>query len=405
MAAPRVVVTGIGGLCCIGKNATEIWQALRAGTCGIGPLTIHDKDDLKVAIAGEIAELPEHELDKRQLMTMGRFGLLAVLAAGEALAQAGLKGEDRPAMNIGAIIGAGVYGGDAMEKAYRDVFRDGKKRAEIFTVPKAMPASPSVQTSMVHGLKGPVLGVTSACSSSNHAIATAYDMLRLGRADAIVAGGSEAPLSYGVLKAWESMRILAKTGCRPFSADREGLVLGDGAGAIVMETLESAERRGATILAEIAGAGLSADAGDIVSPSVEGPAAAIRACLAEAGLAPGDVDYINAHGTATSANDRVETEAIRAVFSADADGISVSSTKSMHAHCLGASGALEAIACIGAICNGVVPPTANYNEADPQCDLDVTPNTARERKVDVALSNAFAFGGANAVVAFKAFDA
>ena len=164
-----------------------------------------------------------------------------------------------------------------------------------------------------------MLGVTSACSSSNHAIATAFDMLRLGRADAIVAGGSEAPLSYGVLKAWESMRILAKTGCRPFSADREGLVLGDGAGALVLETLESATRRGAPILAEIAGAGLSADAGDIVSPSVEGPASAMRACLAEAGLAPGDVDYVNAHGTATSANDKIETQAIRAVFGADAD--------------------------------------------------------------------------------------
>jgi nodulation protein E len=402
MSRTRIVVTGMGGICSLGRNAGEIWQAMQAGKCGIGPLTIPDKDDLKVGIAGEIAELPDHELDKRQLMTMGRFALLAVLSAGEALAQAGLSAGNRPGMNIGAIIGAGVYGGDAMEKAYRDVFRDGKKRAEIFTVPKAMPASPSVQTSMVHGLKGPVLGVTSACSSSNHAIATACDMLRLGRADAIVAGGAEAPLSYGVLKAWESMRILAKTGCRPFSADREGLVLGDGAGTIVLETAESAERRGATILAEVAGSGLSADAGDIVSPSVEGPAAAMRACLSDAGLAPDDIDYINAHGTATQANDKIETEAIRSVFGSHADRLSVSSTKSMHAHCLGASGALEAIACINAIRNDLVPPTVNYTEPDPECDLDVTPNEARKRDVSVVMSNAFAFGGANAVIAFKA---
>jgi nodulation protein E len=402
MSRTRIVVTGMGGICSLGRNAGEIWQAMQAGKCGIGPLTIPDKDDLKVGIAGEIAELPDHELDKRQLMTMGRFALLAVLSAGEALAQARLSAGNRPGMNIGAIIGAGVYGGDAMEKAYRDVFRNGKKRAEIFTVPKAMPASPSVQTSMVHGLKGPVLGVTSACSSSNHAIATACDMLRLGRADAIVAGGAEAPLSYGVLKAWESMRILAKTGCRPFSADREGLVLGDGAGTIVLETAESAERRGATILAEVAGSGLSADAGDIVSPSVEGPAAAMRACLSDAGLAPDDIDYINAHGTATQANDKIETEAIRSVFGSHADRLSVSSTKSMHAHCLGASGALEAIACINAIRNDLVPPTVNYTEPDPECDLDVTPNEARKRDVSVVMSNAFAFGGANAVIAFKA---
>jgi nodulation protein E len=403
MGKPRVVVTGFGGLCCLGRNADEIWKAMRNGVCGIGPLTIPDKDDLKVEIAGQIAELPEHDLDKRQLATMGRFGLLAALASGEALGHAGLSARERPDMRIGAIFGAGVYGGDAMEKAYRDVFREGKKRPDIFTVPKAMPASPSVQASMVHGLKGPVLGVTSACSSSNHAIAVSYDLLRLGRADAIVAGGSEAPLSYGVMKAWESMRILAKTGCRPFSLDREGLVLGDGAGALVLETLENAERRGATILAEIAGAGFSADASDIVSPTVEGPATAMRNCLEEAGLDPADVDYINAHGTSTQANDRIETEAIRAVFGSHADGISVSSTKSMHAHCLGASGALEAIACVNAIRHGIIPPTVNYTEPDPDCDLDITPNVARERKVDVAISNAFAFGGANAVIAFKAF--
>ncbi|QKV19862.1 beta-ketoacyl-[acyl-carrier-protein] synthase family protein [Oricola thermophila] len=404
MARRRIVITGIGGLCCLGTNATDIWRAMRDGTCGISPLAIPDRHDLKTAIAGQIAMLPEHGFDKRRTMAMGRFGLLAALAAGEALGQAGLAADRRPDMRIGAVIGAGVFGGDAIERAYRDVFLEGRKRADIFTVPKAMPSSPAVNVSMVHGLTGPVFGVTSACASGNHAIAAALDLLRLGRADAIVAGGADAPLTYGVVKAWEAMRILARTACRPFSADREGLVLGDGAGALVLETMESAERRGAPILAEVAGAGLSADASDIVAPTVEGPAAAMRDCLADAGLDPADVDYVNAHGTATVGNDRTETRAIRAVFGTHADALSVSSTKSMHAHCLGASSALEAIACIGAIRDGVVPPTVNYGEPDPECDLDVTPNEARRREVNVALSNAFAFGGANAVVAFRAVE-
>lgn len=399
--APKIVVTGLGGICSLGKNAAEIWESMKAGRSGIGPLTIADKDDLKTAIACQVGELPEHDLDKRQLTTMSRFGLLAVLAAGEALRHADLRPSENPDIRTGAIIGTGVYGTDAVEDSYRSVFLHGKKRTEIMAVPKAMPAAPAVQVSMVHGLKGPVFGVTSACSSSNHAIATAFDLLRAGRADVVVAGGSETPLSYGILKAWESMRILAKTACRPFSADRDGLVLGDGAGALVLETEEHAKARGATILAEIAGAGLSADAGDIVLPGVEGPASAMRDCLRDAGLAPEDVDYINAHGTGTAANDRIETQAIRAVYGKHADALSVSSTKSMHGHCLGASGALEALACISAIRDGIVPPTIGYTTPDPDCDLDVTPNEARTRNVDVAISNSFAFGGANAVVAFR----
>ncbi|GAB4361223.1 MAG: beta-ketoacyl-[acyl-carrier-protein] synthase family protein [Oricola sp.] len=402
MARRRIVVTGLGGLCCLGTSATEIWRAMRAGICGIRPLDIPDRHDLKTAIAGQVGELPDRGFDPRRIASTGRFGLLAALAAGEALDQAGLSAQNRPDMRIGAVIGVGVYGGDAVERAYRDVFLDGRKRAGIYTVPRAMPSSPAVHVSMLHRLTGPVFGVTSACASGNHAFSVALDMLRAGRADAIVAGGSDAPLSYGVVKAWEAMRILAKTACRPFSADREGLVLGDGAGALVLETLESAERRGATVLAELAGAGLSADAGDIVAPTVEGPVAAMRDCLADAGIDPREVDYINAHGTATPGNDRTETRAIRKVFGSHADALSVSSTKSMHAHCLGASSALEAIACVQAIREGVVPPTANYTAPDPDCDLDVTPNTARRRSVKVALSNAFAFGGANAVVAFRA---
>ena len=254
---------------------------------------------------------------------------------------------------------------------------------------------------MVYGLRGPVFGVTSACSSSNHAISSAVDQLKLGRADIMLAGGTDAPLIYGILKGWEALRAAARDTCRPFSADRDGLVLGEGAGMAVLETYEHAVARGAPVLAELAGTGMSGDANDIVAPTVEGPAAAMAACLVDADLAPEDVDYVNAHGTGTKFNDLIETQAIRRAFGKHADSLSVSSTKSMHAHCMGASGALELIACVMAVREGVVPPTANYREKDPDCDLDVTPNVARQRKVRVALSNAFAFGGTNAVIAVK----
>jgi nodulation protein E len=400
----RIVVTGIGGLSSLGASAPVIWQAMKAGRCGIGPLTIGDRHDLKTPIGAQIDALPDHELSRRHLATMSRFGLLSVLAAGEALNQAGLDGDNAfDPHRAGAVIGTGVYGGDVVDQSYRTVFLEGKKRTDIFAVPKVMPSSPSVHVSMVHRLKGPVFGTTSACASSNHAIANALDLLRAGRADVIVAGGTDAPLTYGIIKAWESMRILAKTGCRPFSADREGLVLGDGAGALVLETEAHAKARNAPILAEIAGAGLCADAGDIVSPDPDGAARALRLCLADADLEPRDICYINAHGTGTMGNDKAETQAIRSVFGAHADALAVSATKAMHGHCLGASGAVEMIACIGAITDGIVPPTINLTQADPECDLDYVSQGAREVQVQAALSNSFAFGGANAVIAVKRY--
>lgn len=377
---------------------------MREGRQAIGPITTADLHEVKIRVGAEVKTLPEHGIDHRRLVTMDRFSLLAVIAAREAIGQAGLEIGAANTGRIGAVVGAGVCGWEAIEQNYRAILLDGKPRAGIFTVPRVMPGAAAGQVSMTLGLRGPVFGVTSACSSSNHAIISAVDQLRLGRAEVMLAGGTDAPLVYGIMKAWEALRVLAPETCRPFSADRQGLVLGEGAGMMVLETLDHARARGAAILAEFAGGGMTADASDIVAPTVEGPAAAMRACLAEAGLAPGDVDYVNAHGTGTRANDRIETEAIRKVFGGAADGLSVSSTKSMHAHCLGASGALEMIACLGAIREGLVPPTAGYREADPQCDLDVTPNTARKRSVRTAISNAFAFGGTNAVVAVKAFE-
>jgi nodulation protein E len=297
-------------------------------------------------------------------------------------------------------VGAGIMGAESIEECYRDVLVRGRPRVNVFAVPRAMPAAPTGQVGIQYGLRGPSFGVTSACASSNHAFAAAADQIRLGRADIMVAGGTDAPLVYGVVKGWEAMRALAREACRPFSADRDGLLIGEGAGMLVLECFEHAQARGATILGEFAGSGLSADAGDIVSPTLEGPAAAMRNCLADADLAPGDIDYINAHGTGTRANDQTETASIRKAFGKAADRLSVSSTKSMHGHCMGASGAIEAIACLMALHDGVVPPTVGYREPDPECDLDVTPNVARVREVRAALSNAFAFGGTNAVVAF-----
>ncbi|EXL08667.1 beta-ketoacyl-[acyl-carrier-protein] synthase family protein [Aquamicrobium defluvii] len=398
----RVVITGIGGLCGLGTSAPAIWDAMRAGRSAIGPISNPALHDVKVATGCEIRELPEHGVERKQLVAMDRFSLLAVIAAREAAHHAGLSIGEANTHRIGATVGVGVCGWEVIEENYRAILLEGKSRAGIFSVPKAMPGAPAGHVSMNLGLRGPVFGVTSACSSSNHAIASAVDQIRLGRADAMLAGGTDAPMVWGILKGWEALRVLSPDTCRPFSADRQGLVLGEGAGMVVLESYDHAIARGADILAEIAGAGFSGDASDIVAPTIDGPERAMRACLADAGLRAEEIDYLNAHGTGTKANDQIETAAIRRVFGDHAYKLSVSSTKSMHAHCLGASGALELIACVMAIREGIVPPTANYREPDPECDLDITPNTARERKVRTAISNAFAFGGTNAVLAIRA---
>lgn len=401
MARPRIVITGLGGICALGNDVDTIWSSLKEGRSGIGQLSNIDTTPLQVKVGAEVKALPEHGLERRRLITMDRFSVLAVIAAKQALAQSGLEITEKNTSRIGAIVGTGVYGAETADENYHAVLVHNKPRANVFTVPRIMPGAPAGQVSMEFGLRGPVFGVTSACSSANHALASAMDQLLLGRADAVVAGGTEAPLVFGIMKSWEALRVLSPDVCRPFSKDRQGLVIGEGAGMLVLETEEHARARGATILAELAGVGLSGDASDIVAPTVEGPAAAMAACLADAGLSPDDIDYLNAHGTGTTANDQIETDAIKRVFGSAAAKLSISSTKSMHGHCLGASGAIEMLACIMAIRDGVVPPTANYREPDPVCDLDVTPNTARERKVRAAISNAFAFGGTNAVIALK----
>lgn len=403
MTPPKIVITGMGAVSPLGNSAGAAWNAMKNGECGIGPLTTISTEDLKSNIAAEIKALPDIGLEHRRLVTMDRFSHMAVLAADEAAKQAGLQLNEASQLRAGAVVGVGSFGGITIDEAYRAVWKDMKRSPPIFTVPKAMPGAAAGQVSMHLGLKGPVFGVSSACSSSNHAIGTAMDMLRSGRADVMLAGGADAPLIFGVLKAWEVLRVVAADVCRPFSADRTGLSVGEGAGMYVLETEAHAKARGATIICELAGFGMTGDASDIVAPGIDGPKRAMQMCLSDARLNAEDISYINAHGTATKANDAIETAAIKLAFGDYARAVSISSTKSMHAHCMGASGAIELLACIGALREGVIAPTINYNSADPECDLDITPNTARERIVTAALSNSFAFGGTNAVLCVKKY--
>lgn len=402
MARRRIVITGLGGICGLGNDVPAIWDAMKNARSAIKPVDAPYADQLKAKVGAQIAAMPEHGLDRSRLITMDNYSLIAIIAAGEALRQSGIEIDDENTGRIGAVIGTGVFGAETMDENYRAILVEGKPRTAVFTVPRIMPGAPAGQVSMQYGLRGPVFGITSACSTANHSFVAAVDQLLAGRADVMLAGATDCPLAYGVMKAWEALRVLAPDTCRPFSSERQGLVLGEGAGVAVLETYEHAKARGADILAELAGVGMSADASDIVAPTVEGPAAAMQKCIADAGLDADEVDYVNAHGTGTTANDRIETEAIKRVFGDHAYKLSVSSTKSVHGHCLGASGSIELIACVQAVREGVVPPTANYLGPDPACDLDVTPNEARERPVRAAISNGFAFGGTNAVVAVKA---
>jgi nodulation protein E len=399
-----IVVTGTGCVSALGHSVEAFWLALKSGSCGLGKFDSPTRSDLKVQIVGAIpAPDPRLMLDARRLPMLDRFNVLALVAAQQALSQSGLSIE-HGAQRIGCVVGVGTAGGETIDELYRKILLESAKRANVFTVPRVMPSAPASQISMAYGIRGPVFTVSSACASSNHAIATAVGLLRNGVIDAAIVGGTEAPLSYGILKAWEALRVMAPDTCRPFDRHRKGLVLAEGAGMLVLERAEHAKARRAEILAEVAGVGMSADAADLVAPTLEGPAAAIRACLVDANLSVGAIDYINAHGTGTVANDITEIKIIKTVFGDAARRLSISSTKSMHGHALGASGALELIAVIEAMRHGIVPPTINIEELDPECDLDVTPNHARARPIRVAISNAFAFGGTNAVIAVKCFE-
>ena len=399
----RVVITGMGAVTPLGHSADATWTALREGRSAIGPITALPRETLRFGIAAEVRDFdPLAHFDEKKLILLDRVSQFALVAAREAIKQAGIDfARDALGENTAVVIGTGIGGENTNDEASRRLYAENNPRLHPLTIVRLMANAPTCQVSIEHGLRGPSFATVSACASANHAIAQAFLLVRSGVADAAVTGGTEACLTLGAVRAWEAMRVLADDTCRPFSKQRRGLVLGEGAAVFVLETLEHAQVRGATILAEIAGVGMSADAGDIVFPAEKGAATAMRRALADGKLAPDDVDYVNAHGTGTAANDPTETRAIRRAFGAHADALAVSSTKSMHGHALGAAGAIELVATIGALRDGIVPPTANFVDPDPECDLDYVPNTAREKAVRAALSNSFAFGGLNAVLALR----
>jgi nodulation protein E len=398
----RVAITGLGAISALGRNTAEFADSLRQGRPGIGPIESTDCSQLRFQNGAEVHGYSHQPyFDDRKADFMDRFAQFAVIAAREAVECAGVVWTPELRENAAIVTGSCVGGQGAQDAGFTEVYKLGRNRVHPLTIPRTMANAGASHISMEFGIVGPSLTISTACSSAGHAIGQAYWMVRSGVSELAICGGSEAPFSFGILKAWEAMRVVSPETCRPFSKDRRGMILGEGAAMLVLEPLEAALARGARIHAEMVGFGMSADASHITQPSAEGAARAMRAALKDAALAPEQIGYINAHGTATPANDPTETRAIRAVFGAYADKLAVSSTKSMHGHALGAAAALECLAATLALRDGVLPPTANYNLPDPECDLDVIPNQARVAQVEYAISNSFAFGGLNAVLALR----
>jgi nodulation protein E len=396
----RVVVTGVGVLSSIGNTVTRFEESLRAGRPGIAPITQVDTSRLRFRNAAEVRgfEPTEHF---SELTWLDRFAQLGIVAARNAIADSALTWNDEMRARTGVITGS-CLGGMATEDAfYFDFYHENKSRLWPSAVPRIMSNAVASHVAMEQKFTGPTFTTSTACSSANHAIGQAFWLIRQGKLDCAVVGGSEAPIVLGHLKAWEGMRVVAPDTCRPFSKNRAGLILGEGAAMLVLETFEHACARGAKIYAELAGFGMSADAHHLTNPLADGAARAMSGALDDAGLAREQIAYVNAHGTGTPANDSTETRAVRQVFGSHADSLAISSTKSMHGHALGAAGALEAAATVLAIHGNFIPPTANFVERDPACDLDVVPNEARAAQIEAALSNSFAFGGLNAVLAFR----
>ena len=398
----RVVITGQGTINALGSNVAATKEAMSEGRCGIGALEIRDVDRLAVRIGGQIKDYdPEALFNRQQISLYDRFTQFTLISAREAIAQAGLVFSGELAARAGVVLGTSGGGMQTLDENYRSVYEDGKNRVHPFVVPKLMNNAAASHVSMEFNLKGPSFTVATACASSNHAMGQAFNMIRWGMTPVMITGGSESMLCFGGVKAWEGLRVMSRDACRPFSANRNGMVQGEGAAVFVFEEYEHARARGAEILAEVVGFAMTSDAADIVMPSKQGAARAIAGALKDAQLNPEDVCYINAHGTGTAANDKVECAAVADVFGHHADDLMISSTKSMHGHLIGGTGAVELLACIMALTDGVIAPTINYEEPDPECALDVVPNVARDAKVAAVLSNAFAFGGLNAVLALR----
>ena len=398
----RVAITGLGAVTPVGGDVVHFWESLRAGRSGIRPISTVDCSRLRFKNGAEVEGYdPAAHFSEKDLGLLDRFAQFGLLAAREAVAMAGIEWtprlRDRTAVVTGSCLGgkitedevfAGVYGGEG-------------RRTHPFSIPRAMANAAASQIAMEIGARGPSYTISTACASATHAIGQAFWLVRSGTADLAVTGGSEAPFALGHLKKWEALRVVAPDTCRPFSRDRRGMILGEGGAMLVLEPLEAARARGAAILGEVVGFGMSSDAHHVTQPSAEGAALAISAALADGNVHPEQIDYVNAHGTGTAVNDPIEAEALRLALGESARRVPVSSTKSMHGHALGAAGAIEAVATVLALRDGVLPPTANFTEPDPECDLNVIQNEAREAAAEHALSNSFAFGGLNGVLIFR----
>ena len=401
----RVVVTGMGVVSPIGTTVDDFWAGIKRGDCGVSPLGGFPLEDLKIKIAAQIHDFDpkprlKHFSRDKIILHADRYSWFAGAAADEAVKMSGIEVPMADPYRTACIIGSGAGGLVTYEKAYRDLFIENKRATHPLTLLRIIGSSASAHVGIEFGVKGPTFATCSACSTATHAIGLACDYIRNNVVDVAIAGASESVINYGTMKAWQALHVLSPEGVFPFAKKRNGTVLGEGAGILLLEEYEHAKRRGATILAELCGYGMTSDSKDMVNPDVEGPREAMKLALNDAGLAPTDIDYLNAHGTATTINDKNETNAIKEVFGKHAEKLPISSTKSMHGHPLGAGGGIEAVACIKAMEENVAPPTIGLDEADPECDLDYVPNKSRELPINYTMSNSFAFGGLNAVLVF-----
>lgn len=409
---PRIVITGMGALSSVGLTCEETFDNLVAGKSGVGRITLFDSSRLPCQVAGEVKGFdPKNYMDHKKARRIGRYAQFSIAATREALAQAKLDLTAEDPSRIACLVSSAIGDFPMLEDQIKLFFEKGQGKVNPFTVPRVSTSMAAGNIALEFNLTGVSYGVSSACATGSHSLATAVMILKLGLADVALAGGAEAAIcetfleSYAVMRALSTRNDEPERASRPFDRDRDGFVIGEGCGVLVLETLERAQRRGANILAELSGIGMSCDAFHITSahPDGRGAAQSMSAALQSAGLDPADVDYINAHGTATQVNDPIETNAVKTVFGERAYQTPVSSIKSMIGHSIGAAGALEAIACIMAINAGIIPPTINLDKPDPKCDLDYVPHTAREKELNVVMSNSFAFGGQNCTLIFQKF--
>ncbi|MGA9572723.1 MAG: beta-ketoacyl-ACP synthase II [Lysobacterales bacterium] len=408
----RVVITGMGALSPVGLNCRETFDGLVAGRSGIARITSFDPSAIKCQIAGEVKGFePTNYMDRKMARRIGRYAQLSIAATREALDHANLDLEREDPSRIACIVSSAIADFPMVEEEMNKIFAQGKRTISPFTVPRVSTSMAAGNIALEFGLTGVSYSLSSACATGSHSIANAMMLLRLGMADVVLAGGAESAICDTFVSSYIAMRALSQRNdeperaSRPFDADRDGFVIAEGSGVLVLETLERAKKRGAPILAELVGTGLTCDAFHITSahPDGKGAAQAMSAALQSAKLNIEEVDYINAHGTSTEVNDTIETKAIKTVFGNRARQVPVSSTKSMTGHAIGAAGALEAVACIMALNDNVIPPTINLDSPDPLCDLDYVPHCAREKELNIVMSNSFAFGGQNSVLIFKKF--